>query len=448
VSGTVDERLPRLALVAFVVGLALHNLAMSFLSGWGVTGTALDVVSAWKDALLLAALAVGIWGARSLPVTLWADRLALVYAGLVVLYWLLPQDWLGGEATGRGELFALRHHLLPVGAYFLGRLLALSPREWRLAGAAIAATAAGVALWGLADVYLVPLQWWRDSGVPGWFGDQLGLTYRGLSGLPENWVLNRGAGEDPLRRLVSTFLSPLATSYVLVVVLLYLVGRRPRGWWLAAAIAAYAGLLWTHTRAAFLALAGGLFVLALLQRRWAPVVLAVASLVVSLAFVRAFPHIGPETSYTPTELDYLERHAAESPDRGTDPLSPGESSLASHWRNLRDGVEAVLEHPQGRGLGNSGVSASRTGVDVRAGESTYTELGVDAGLAGAVAFAAWVAALLVALARRSAWLTAALAAIAALGLQTDVIGVHWLAYVLFALAGAALTSPEPAEQEG
>jgi uncharacterized membrane protein len=80
---------------------------------------------------------------------------------------------------------------------------------------------------------------------------------------------------------------------------------------------------------------------------------------------------------------------------------------------------------------------------VKAGESTYTELGVDTGIAGAAAFIAWLVALLVALSQRSAWLTAAVAAVAALGLQTDVIGVHWIAYVVFALAGAALTRPDP-----
>lgn len=443
----IAHRLPRAALLAFVVGLALHNLAMATLTGWGLGGGALDAVSAWKDALLVLALAAGFLAARSLPVTLWADRLALLYAALVVVYWLLPQGWLGdGEATARGELFALRHHLLPVGAYFLGRLVALSPREWRLAGTVLVGTAAALALWGLADVYLVALQTWRDSGVPDWFREQLGLRYRGLSGLPENWVLNQGAGESPLRRLVSSLLSPLATSYVLVIALLLLAARRrPGRWWLAAAAIAYAGLLWTHTRAAYLALAGGLVVLAVAQRRALPVLLAAASLGLSVGFVKAFPEIGPATSYTPEELAFLERNAARNPGRDTDPFSAEESSLSSHWRNLRAGVETVLEHPQGYGLGNAGVSASRTSVDVKAGESTYTELGVDAGLAGAAAFVAWLVALLAALWRRSAWLAASVAAVAALGLQTDVIGVHWLSYVVFALAGAALTRPPPAE---
>ena len=219
--------------------------------------------------------------------------------------------------------------------------------------------------WGLADVYLVPLQWWRDSGVPGWFADQLGLVYHGLSGLPENWVLNTGDEDNPIRRLVSTFLSPLATAYVLVVVLLYLVARRRVGGAVAAAAVAYAGLLWTHTRAAYLALAVGLVVLAVAQRRVLPVVLAAASLVVGVGFVKAFPDVGPSTSYTRAELEILREQGQRNPEVSDDPLSAGDASTSSHLRNLRDGIRTVVRHPQGFGLGNAGVSASRTGVEIR-----------------------------------------------------------------------------------
>lgn len=447
-SSRVVERLPWLALLALTVGLALHNLVMSLLWDAGVRGAALDVVAAWKEALLLLALGAGLWGARRrLPLSRWADRLALAYAGIVVVWWLLPQSWLGGEATARGELLALRHHLLPVGAYLLGRLVVLSPRQWRWVGVALVTTAVAVAGWGLIDAYAVPLQWWRDSGVPGWFEEQLGLVYeRGLSGLPENWVWNTGNEEEPARRLVSTFLSPLAAAYLLVVVLLFLCGQRPARWTVAAGLVAYAGLLWTHTRAAYLALAAGLLVLAVRRRQALFAGLAVASLVVAVGFVRAFPEIGPTTSYTPSELEILRENARRNPGVDTDPLGAGESSTASHLRSLRDGVEAVLEHPQGFGLGNSGVTAFRTGASIQAGESTYTEIGVDAGLAGMVLFIAWLAAVLAALWRRTAWLAAAWSAVLLLGVQTDVIGVHWVAYVVFTLAGMALaerkTEPE------
>ena len=442
----MSDRSGRVALVVLIVGLALHNLVMAELWDAGVRGAALDVVAAWKDVLLAAALAIAVIGARSLPLTTWADRLALVYAALVLLYWLLPQSWLDGEATQRGQLFAVRHHLIPVAAYFFGRLLVLTPVVWRRVSLVLAGLGVALAAWGIADAYLVPLQWWRDSGVPGWFEEQLGLVYRGLSGLPENWVLNTGDEDNPIRRVVSTFLSPLATGYVLVVVLLFLVARRRTWWSVAAAAVAYAGLLWTHTRAAYLALAVGLVVLAVAQRRLLPVLLAAASLVVGVAFVKAFPDIGPSTSYTQAELVILRAQGREHPDVSQDPLSAGDSSTSSHLRNLRDGIRAVVHHPQGYGLGNAGVNASRTDVRIVAGESTYTEMGVDTGLVGALVFCAWLGAVLIGLWRRSAWLSAAWVAMLAIGIQSDVIGVHWIAYVLFALAGCAIGGGLPGEE--
>lgn len=434
----MSERLPRVVLLVLLVGLALHNLAMALLWQAGARGGALDVVAAWKEALLLVALALALSAAGSVPLDLWSDRLALVYAAIVILYWILPQTWLGGEATTRGELYGLRHHLLPVAGYALGRLLVLDAAWWRRIGLSCVGVACGLTAWGLVDVYLVPLQWWRESGVPGWFSDQLGLVYHCLTGLPENWILNTGDEDNPIRRLVSTFLSPLATAYLLVVVLLLLASVRRRPWVVAVAAVAFCGLLWTHTRAGFIALAVGLAVLGLVQRRRAPVVLAAVSLVGSAGFVEVFPSIGPSSSYTADELVCLRDRAAAEPGGSQDPLSPSDSSTSSHLRNLRDGIETVLRHPQGYGLGNAGVTASRTGVTPQAGESTYTEIGVDAGLAGAVALVAWFVAMLAGLWRRSPWLCASIAAVAALGLQTDVIGIHWIAVVVFALAGAAL----------
>ena len=430
-------RVPRIALVVLAIGLALHNLAMSLLWQAGVRGGALDVVAAWKEAVLVVAFVAAVAAVGSMPQLLWADRLALAYGALVLLYWALPQSWLGGSATAKGELYALRHHLLPLGAYALGRLVTLDRAWWRRIGVTIVAVGCGLAAWGLVDVYLVPLQWWRDSGVPDWFHEQLGLTYRCLSYLPENWILNTDE-ESPVRRLVSTFLSPLATAYMLVVACLLLAAVRPRRWTVAAAALAYAGLLWTHTRAAFIALPAGLLVLAALRRSVPLAGLAAGSVVASVVFVAVFPTIGPQTSYTASELLCLRENAAVEGEASDDPFSAGESSTSSHLTALRDGIRTVARHPWGYGLGNSGVSASRTGVEVKAGESSYTELGVDAGVLGLAAFAGWLVALGLALRACSPWLAASVAAVAVLGLQTDVIGIHWLSVVVFALAGSGL----------
>jgi len=433
----VTGRIPRVALLVLVVGLALHNLAMALLWQAGVRNTALDVAAAWKEIVLVVAFVAAVAAAGSVPSLVWADRLALAYGALVVLYWLLPQSWLDGGATAKGELYALRHHLLPLGAYVLGRLVTLDRTWWRRIALTIVAVGCGLAAWGLIDVYLVPLQWWRDSGVPDWFSEQLGLAYRCLSGLPENWILNTDE-ESPVRRLVSTFLSPLATAYTLVIACLLLAAARPRRWTVAAGALAYAGLLWTHTRAAFIALPAGLLLLALLRRSWPIAGLAVASIVASVAFVALFPTIGPSTTYTAAELMCLRENAAQQGVATDDPFSASESSTSSHVSALRDGIRTVAHHPWGFGLGNSGVSASRTGVDVKAGESSYTELGVDTGVLGLAAFVGWLLALILALRARSPWLASSVAAVAVLGLQTDVIGIHWLSVVVFALAGSAL----------
>ncbi len=433
-----NARVAVLAFAVLCVGLALHNIVMAELWDAGLRGSGLDVAAAWKEALLAAALGVALWETRRLPLGTWPDRLALAYAIAVVVYAVLPQDWLGGDASARAVLFGLRHDLLPVAGYALGRLLPLAARDDRLLPVVVVGTAVGVAVVGIVEVYTVPLQWWRDSGVPGWFAEQLGLDYSGLSGLPENFVYNPG-DERPLRRLISTFLSPLAASYVLVVGLLYLVSRPRLGRWGWAGVAVlFAALLLTHSRASILALAGGLVVLALAQRRTAPAFAAAAVVVLGAAGLAAFEHYAPEERFTPQELEIQRAGGAEDPGASGDPFSAGESSIESHWTNLRDGVRTVLEHPWGYGLGNAGVTASRTGTEVLAGESTYTELGVEVGIVGLLLFVAWNLALLRELWTRAAWLAAALAAALALGLQTDVIGVHWLAVVLWGLCGAAV----------
>jgi hypothetical protein len=424
-------RRPVWALHVLIVGLALHNLVMALLWRAGVRGASLTVVAAWKDVLLLGALALVVAARRGLPFKASpSDWLALAFGTLVVLYGVLPQSWLGGGATHKGVLYGARHDLLPVGAYFLGRGLDLTERERSRLCHTVLAVAAAVAAYGLVDVYLVPLSFWRDSS--GWFSDQLGLTYQGLSGLPENFVYNAGNGVV-FRRLTSTFLSPLAASYLLVVALFFIPFRRR--WGPPLALLLFAALLWTHTRSALLALVVGLLVLAAVRRRRLPLVLAVAVAVLGFAFVKGYDHFGPRTHFTPAELVIQERIANEHPNASNDPTSANESSTTEHLASLRDGVRTVVHHPWGFGLGNAGVTAARTHVDVRAGESTYTELGVETGLVGALVFVAWSLVLLRGLLMRRPWLGAAFAAVLLLGLQTDVIGVPWIAVVVWALAG-------------
>jgi hypothetical protein len=295
----------------------------------------------------------------------------------------------------------------------------------------VLAVAAAVAAWGLIDVYAIHLDWWRHNGTVGYFRNQLGFDYGpGLSHLPDNFVYNNGNEQELTRRLISTFLSPLGSGYLCAVALLLAPRTRLA---IPLAVLAAAGLLWTHTRAAVLGLAVGFVVLAAVCRRTRPLAAAFATLAVGAVFLAVFPHIGPHAHFTPRELAYQRAHAHAT---GATKLEP---STESHLSELWDGVRTVAKHPQGYGLGNAGEVAFREGVPPKAGESNYTELGVETGLLGALLFIAWNLALLAWLVRaRQAALAAMLAAVLVVAIQTDAYGIPWLAYCVWWLAASGL----------
>ena len=267
-------RQPLVALYLFVVGLALHNAVMAALYAAGVRGATLTAITAWKEILLAVVLAhagLEAWRARRLPFRFGAvDWLALGFGALVVVYALIPQSALDGLAGHKAVALALRHDLVPVAAYFFGRSLLVRADDLRRLGWTLLGVAALVAGIGLIDVYAVSIGWWRTNGAIDYFHRHLGYNYHGTGvrtepdgsvyGLPENFIYNVGGDKPFLRRLVSTFLSPLASGYLFVVALLLAARLR----WTAVALAVLvgAGLLWTFSRSSLVALAGGLVVLA------------------------------------------------------------------------------------------------------------------------------------------------------------------------------------------
>jgi hypothetical protein len=458
-------RQPSAALYAFLVGLAVHNSVMAALYGAGLRGAPLTLAQAWKEILLAVALLrvardavrAGRLPFRPLPV----DWLALGFALLVVLYALIPQSVLGGAASAHAVALGARHDLVPVGAYLLGRSLLLDARQIRRLLWTLVAAAAAVAGVGLVDDYAVSIGWWRGSPVRAYFHDQLGYDYHGTgvnaagnAGLPENFIYNTGSEQQFLRRLVSVFLSPLATAYMLVFALLAVAvgGPLARHRRLAAALGVVcaAGLLYTFTRSAMLALVAALVLLALLTRRRTLLPAAAVALVIVLVWGSLFQHVAPTGHWTKLDLAYQRRLAQEHPGASGSAFSPSNSSTRSHLTALREGVSTVVHHPQGYGLGNVGQTASRTGTKIKAGESNYTELGAEMGVVGALVWIAWCLALLGSLVMRTLRLaeplqrsfavlmSAMFFATLAIAVQTDVIGDPWMGYCVWSLSGAAL----------
>jgi hypothetical protein len=440
-SAVLVWRRPVLAVYAWAVGLAAHNAVMAGLYGAGVRGGALTALQAWKEILLAVALArvsLEVLRTRRLAFKLHvADVLAVAFAALVCVYAVIPQDWLGGSADREAIGLALKHDLIPVGAYFLGRSLIVDGEELVRIVWTVIATAAVVAALGLIDIFFVSISWWRDSAVVEYFRDHLGYDYQGTGGLPENFIFNTGSEDHFLRRLVSVFLGPLASAFAFVVALLLGIAL-----WRRLRLLAVLSL----TISSLLALAAGLVVLAYLSRTWWPVAAAVLTLGVSAAWVHVFPDVAPQGEWTQEDLVRQRNIAREKPGASGSAGSIDEPSIRSHWVSLREGVRTVIHHPQGYGLGNAGQTASRTETPIKAGESNYTEIGVETGLLGSVIWTAWGLSIFTALAmiaRRTRWwaatgVAAAFAAALVLAVQTDVIGAPWMAYVLWALAGIAL----------
>jgi hypothetical protein len=168
-------------------------------------------------------------------------------------------------------------------------------------------------------------------------------------------------------------------------------------------------------------------------------VLAAAVVVVTIGWAHVFPMIGPTGHWTKHDLVVQRGESQQSGPASGNALSENEPSLREHWLALKDGVHTVIHHPEGYGLGNVGQTASRTGTPLKAGESNYTEMGAELGILGSLLWIAWGLAVLVGLWRAgAARMTAAFAAVLALAIQTDVIGDPWVAYVVWALAGASL----------
>jgi O-antigen ligase/polysaccharide polymerase Wzy-like membrane protein len=443
-------RAPIAALYAWIVLIAVHNAVGAALYGAGVRGSTLTAIQAWKEILLavaLARVAVDVLRARALPFRpRVVDGLALAYGALACVYFLIPQHVLGGAADRHATGLALKHDLIPVAAYLLGRSVVVRREQLVTIGWTLIGAATVVAAWGLIDDYAIPISWWRRSAVVPYFHKQLGYDYHGTGGLPENFIYNVGSDKPFLRRLVSSFLSPLASAYMLVVALLLAAVLRRTRWIVGGCIVIAAGLLFTFSRSSLIALAAGLIVLGFVLRHWWPVAVAAVTIGVSTAWVHVFPSIAPTGRFTHADLVQQHANSKQHPGANFNPTSANEPSLHEHWRSLVDGARTVVRHPQGYGLGNAGQTASRTRTPIKAGESNYTEMGAEMGILGSVLWTAWILALLVALitaARASRWwaaigVAAAFAAAAVLAVQTDVIGDPWMGYVLWTLAGICI----------
>ena len=252
----------------------------------------------------------------------------------------------------------------------------------------IVAAGAVVGAFGLIELFLVPTRDWLSWGV-NQYSAWLGFHYGGPQGLPDNFFQTM-APDAYLRRMVSTYISPLGIAYTgllvfpLAVLLLDAGDQRRERQVLAAAALALllAGILLSVTRLALFALVGEVVLMSTFMRRWWLNALVVLVLIGVVAVIFGYPRIGPvmDSHLQPTQVR-------------AGIVSAGDPSFLEHVSTVLADLKVAVTHPMGEGLGSSGSSAVRfagagSSADYAPGESAVLTMFVDTGVIGGVAYLA------------------------------------------------------------
>jgi len=445
-------RRPFVALGLLVAGMAVHNFAIMLLLRLGAPDYLVRAVQGWKEALLLLLTTIAvsrIWRQRhanSLGPMVTSDWLALGFAILCVVYFLIPPSLLSSDAGLAQRLVGLRTLFMIPLLYFLGRtLLAADDRERLTVVYLCLGAAAMVTIVGVYELFFVPTRIWLDWGV-NQYSSFLGFTYHGPYGLPENFFVTLSDG-TLIRRMVSTYISPLGLAYSSVMLFPLAVAAMDRrvsqkvARWIAVATALLIlGAALSITRLALFGLIGEAVLLTVLLRRAWIAALVPVLIAASIAALLPYSSIAPTVD---RNLTAVHRGAISWTVPGSD------SSSAEHSDYLKADLLVDFQHPLGLG---TGASTIRYGKLVGTGESAILGIFGDLGLAGGFmylalyALAVWQGFRAFRLSRAASLeellpLTALVGglALAPITLTSDVWGDLSVTFVFWWVAGASTT---------
>jgi hypothetical protein len=434
--------------------MAFHNILLMFLLNLQTPVLLIRVVQAWKEGILVLLGMIALLrlfrllrkGERFRLSIL--DWVVVAFTALTLVYLVLPASLMHTSANLHQRLLGARLVLLLPALYLFGRIFPPERRsEIRWAAGLILGSAGIVGLFGAWELWFLPTQAWLGWGV-NQLSAFLGFAYNGPKSLPANFFQTTAEGYL-LRRMVSTYVSPLGIAYagILVVplaVALLLERRGSGGWrtflWLAMAFL-IVGIIFSLTRLALLVVVLEFLLLAILsRRRWVLYTTPVVALMVVFALF-GYVRVGP----------LMDRNLQAITDRpsslhiatGSDP------SLNEHSGLLGYDVLYVIHHPMGTGLGSS---VHRFGTSEGTGESAVLDMFGDLGVVGGLLYLLMYAGMLLMGAfaywrHRADPLLAALPLVALVGglalgpitLTSDVYGDFATTFLIWWAAGASAT---------
>ena len=374
-------RRPFLGIGLLVAGMAFHSFVLMWLLHLGTPTPLVRVFQAWKEILLVtlgAAAVTRLWRSRrdgTLGPMIPTDWVALALAAVAIVYFLLPASVFHSGINVSQRLVGLRIVFLIPLLYFLGRTVGATDDRERLGVVWLSLGAAAlVTCFGIVELFLIPTSAWLDWGING-YTSFLGFTYHGPAGLPENFFLSLADG-TMVRRMVSTYISPLGIAYTALVlfpmavaVMDRRVSQKAARWIAILTTLLIVGVVLSITRMALFALVAEAALLwFFLRRAW------IAGLVPVLA-VGAVLAIFPYTTIAPA----VDRNLGSVQRVGLQWGFANDSSAREHYGYLVQDLKFDLSHPLGLG---PGASTIRYGNLVGTGESAVLGMFADLGVLG------------------------------------------------------------------
>ena len=374
-------RRPFIGIGVLVAGMAFHSFALMWLLHLGTPHLLVRAFQAWKETVLLVLTVVAvsrIWQSRHnarigrLIVTDW---IAIALALVAIAYFLVPASVFHSGVNQSQRLVGFRIVFLIPLVYFLGRTVGAGSDRERLAVVWLGLGAAAVAtVFGIYELFFIPTRVWLDWGV-NQYTSFLGFTYHGPAGLPENFFLTLSNG-TLVRRMVSTYISPLGIAYtslvlfpLAVAVMDRRVTQKTARWIAMLTTLLILGVVLSITRLALLALVGEAVLLwIVLRQAW---IAGLVPVLVVAALLAVFPY----TTIAPA----VDRNLGSVHRLGLQWGFTNDSSTREHYGYLVQDLRFDLEHPLGLGVG---ASSARYGTLVGTGESAVLGMFGDMGLLG------------------------------------------------------------------
>ena len=374
-------RRPFIGIGVLVAGMAFHSFALMWLLHLGTPHLLVRAFQAWKEVVLLVLTVVAvsrIWQSRHnarigrLIVTDW---IAIALALVAIAYFLVPASVFHSGVNQSQRLVGFRIVFLIPLVYFLGRTVGTGSDRERLAVVWLGLGAAAVAtVFGIYELFFIPTRVWLDWGV-NQYTSFLGFTYHGPAGLPENFFLTLSNG-TLVRRMVSTYISPLGIAYtslvlfpLAVAVMDRRVTQKTARWIAMLTTLLILGVVLSITGLPLLALVGEAVLLwIVLRQAW---IAGLVPVLVVAALLAVFPY----TTIAPA----VDRNLGSVHRLGLQWGFTNDSSTREHYGYLVQDLRFDLEHPLGLGVG---ASSARYGTLVGTGESAVLGMFGDMGLLG------------------------------------------------------------------